>query len=332
MTNVLVLSAEPRGELLPGVYREVRHIQRVLADSSRRFNVRILNSARLVDLQRELREFLPELVHFSGHGSSDGIILEGSEGHPHLVTGLELAQLFHALDSVTKCVFLNADHTAAIAENVALAVDEVVAHSNATSDEDAADFAEIFYNHLADGHSVGLSFEKAKLRIIRNDGRNSPLLILRSKKAVSESVFRLALLEPDLVLALVKEPNLMGKLDWRSFERLLAQILEKFGYEIELQRGTKDGGVDLFALKKQGIFGPERYLLQAKRWSAAVGVEPVREIAFLHSHHRMTKSCLASTSRFTRGAWALANEYRWQLELRDSEKLKEWIELAASVR
>jgi restriction endonuclease Mrr len=108
----------------------------------------------------------------------------------------------------------------------------------------------------------------------------------------------------------------------------LAQILEDLEYEIELQRGTKDGGVDIFALKRDNPMGPHRYLLQAKRWSNAVGVEPVREVLFLHNHYKMTKSCLATTSRFTSGAWDYAREYRWQLELKDFDRLREWLGVA----
>jgi restriction system protein len=101
--------------------------------------------------------------------------------------------------------------------------------------------------------------------------------------------------------------------------------LERSGYEVELQRGTKDGGVDLFAIKYTGVFGRERYLLQAKRWKNTVGIEPVRQLAFLHHDLRMTKSCLATTSTFTKGAWALAEQYEWQLELRDFEGLQPWV-------
>jgi restriction system protein len=79
---------------------------------------------------------------------------------------------------------------------------------------------------------------------------------------------------------------------WRDFERVLARLLEEFGYEIDLQRGTKDGGVDLFALRRAGHpLGPHKYLLQAKRWKGSVGVAPVRELKFLHDQYGMTKSC-----------------------------------------
>lgn len=142
------------------------------------------------------------------------------------------------------------------------------------------------------------------------------------------SEITLDLVDPLLLDMLTKHPELLKSLEWRTFEKLLARILEDLGYEIELQRGTKDGGVDVFALKRDSVFGAHRYLLQAKRWSNAVGVEPVRELLFLHGHHRITRSCLATTSRFTSGAWELAREYAWQLELKDFDKLMEWVELS----
>jgi RNA polymerase sigma factor (TIGR02999 family) len=139
----------------------------------------------------------------------------------------------------------------------------------------------------------------------------------------------LDLISPDLMAAIRQDARMLGTLGWREFERLLAETLARLGYEVELQRGTKDGGIDIFAIKRADPFGPHRYLLQAKRSRNAIGVNPVRELLFLHQHHRMTRSCLATTSMFTRGAWKLAGEYPWQLDLKDAENLREWIVLAS---
>lgn len=139
------------------------------------------------------------------------------------------------------------------------------------------------------------------------------------------ALIRLDVIDPALYQALAAHPELLRSLDWRVFEKLLADILEKFGYVVELQRGSKDGGIDLFAMRRSGVLGPERYILQAKRWTAPIGVEPVRQLLFLQSHHRATKACLATTTRFTAGAWQLAEQYQWQLTLRDFEGLAAWI-------
>lgn len=151
-------------------------------------------------------------------------------------------------------------------------------------------------------------------------------------EASPKRIIRLKYIDPVLYDVLLSNPELLKQLDWRVFEKLLADVLDRFGYEVELQKGTKDGGVDILAMKRQDPLGTHRYLLQAKRYKNKVGIEPVRQLLFLHGHHRATKSCLATTAAFTSGAWDLARQYQWQLELRDQEGLMEWLRLAAVLR
>lgn len=122
-----------------------------------------------------------------------------------------------------------------------------------------------------------------------------------------------------------KQPDLLKTMDWRLFEEMLADILKYFKYKIELTRKTKDGGIDIIAIKSDEQFGRHKYLLQAKRYKEAVEVSPVRELMFLHNDHRASKCCLATTSKFTKGAWELAEQYKWQIELKDQKGILEWI-------
>jgi hypothetical protein len=154
--------------------------------------------------------------------------------------------------------------------------------------------------------------------------RNVTSLIRPSDLIVSE----LDLVDIALYNTLSAHPELARTLSWRTFERLLADLLEEFGFEVELTQGTKDGGIDVIAVKNETHFGVHRYLLQAKRWANKVGIEPVQRLLFLQSHHHATKSCLVTTSTFTSGAWQLADHYRWQLELRDFDGLTNWIRMA----
>lgn len=152
-------------------------------------------------------------------------------------------------------------------------------------------------------------------------------LIERDSNPRVGRIIRFEMLDVHVLQTLLQDQRLARAINWRTFEKLLAAIVEALGYEVELQQGTKDGGIDVVAIKRDSFFGPHRYLLQAKRWSNRVGVEPVRELLFLRDHYRATKACLATTSTFTQGAWQLASEYRWQLELRDYRRLAEWLEL-----
>ncbi|RZJ88063.1 MAG: restriction endonuclease [Chryseobacterium sp.] len=131
--------------------------------------------------------------------------------------------------------------------------------------------------------------------------------------------------DPQIYQVIKKNPQLLKTMDWRLFEEMLADILRKFKYSVELTKPTKDGGIDIFAIKHDDNFGMHKYLLQAKRYSEAVQVSPVRELLFLHDEHRATKSCLATTASFTKGAWELAESHKWKMELKDQEGILQWI-------
>jgi restriction system protein len=156
--------------------------------------------------------------------------------------------------------------------------------------------------------------------------KDSQAILYAFKKQGMPRLITLDHINPGLISRLKKDPEILRTLHWRDFEHLLARILEEFGYSVDRMRGTKDGGVDLFALSSaQHPLGPHRYLLQAKRWRHSVGVAPIRELRFLHDQHKITKSCLATTSRFTSGAWQLAQQYSYQLDLRDFGGINDWI-------
>lgn len=150
-------------------------------------------------------------------------------------------------------------------------------------------------------------------------------LLIKNKNNKTQT---LDIIDVNLYNSIISDPSLLTSMNWRTFERLLANILEKFEFEIELLKGTKDGGIDIIAIKNQTPFGMNRYLIQAKQWKNKVGVEPVRSLIWAHNEYRATKSCLATTSAFTKGAWDLANNYKWQIELKDYDKIIEWIKLA----
>lgn len=177
------------------------------------------------------------------------------------------------------------------------------------------------------GSALPLPEFQGQLRALSADEARAIDLAIRRNS--EPRVICLDHVSPRLIKELTESPERVQFLDWRNFEYLLEALLDQFGYRVDLQRGTKDGGVDLFALSRADHpFGPHKYLLQAKKWKNAVGVAPVRELKFLHDEHRMTKSCLVTTSRFTSGAWRLAKQFPYQLELRDFEGFQEWIRTA----
>lgn len=144
--------------------------------------------------------------------------------------------------------------------------------------------------------------------------------------------FLLSQIDIELYQALISNPDLIKTLNWRLFEKLIADILESFNYEVELMQGTKDNGIDVIAVKKVDVFGIHRYLIQAKRWNNKVGVEPVERLLFKQKDFNATKACLVTTSHFTKGAWLLAQNYKYSLELKDFERFQDWLKQAAIIK
>lgn len=201
---------------------------------------------------------------------------------------------------------------------------------------------------LEQSHEIDDNEVLSKLKLIENDLKifkldteelKSNLYKLGFKTATQRKVIqRIPIIkqvdyfDPSVYKLLQTNPELLKTLDWRIFEEMLADILKTFGYTIELTKKTKDGGIDVFAIKSDKDFGQHKYILQAKRYTNSVQVSPIRELLYLHSEQGASKSCLATTSTFTKGAWELADKHRWTLELKDRDGILKWIDRVITIK
>jgi len=126
---------------------------------------------------------------------------------------------------------------------------------------------------------------------------------------------------------LKRDPELIRKLSPRRFEEIVAEILDKQGYEVELTPASGDGGFDIYAAKKERI-GKFLYLVECKRYLPPnkVGVEIVRALYGVVQSKRATAGAIVTTSFFTSGAEAFQREAQHQLSLNDYIVLQKWID------
>ncbi|WP_196488091.1 restriction endonuclease [Burkholderia pseudomultivorans] len=117
-------------------------------------------------------------------------------------------------------------------------------------------------------------------------------------------------------------------LSWRQFEKLIAELLEKEGYEVELMEGTKDGGVDVVAIKDLGPSGLFKTLWQAKKKQVGnkVGLSVVRELADTRNEFCASKAFIVTSTFLTRGAAQRIQRDRYQLGKVDRNDLNLWID------
>jgi restriction system protein len=116
-----------------------------------------------------------------------------------------------------------------------------------------------------------------------------------------------------------------GQIHWRNFERLTTEFFHRQGYEVDLGKGTKDGGVDVRVwTDKESKVGPPLMLIQCKRYKDVVGIETVK--AFWADVHfeGAEKGLIATTSAVSRDANKLCDVRKWPMSFAESDEVQRW--------
>lgn len=132
-----------------------------------------------------------------------------------------------------------------------------------------------------------------------------------------------------LILAaeLLRDGKLLSDLSWRAFEEVVAGILEREGWRVDLTRSSKDGGVDIYTSRDDETIGKVRAIWQAKKYreSNKVGLSDVRELSGVLERSGATKGVLVTTSHLTRGALEWVKQDIYRLSYKDKEQIEDWI-------
>lgn len=134
---------------------------------------------------------------------------------------------------------------------------------------------------------------------------------------------------PEVMKYLADNPNLLYEISDRDFERLIAEIFSRNGYEVHLTAQTRDGGKDIVAFYRDRLGLRTKYIVECKRyaWSNPVDISIVQRLEGVRHSLDAHKAILATTSRFTKPAidWAKAERNVWSLELKDHADIVTWL-------
>jgi len=134
---------------------------------------------RIKDLRRALLTYEPQIVHFCGHGETDGIMLEEEDGNSVLVKPEALAGLFKQFANQIECVLLNACYSAKQAEAIVQHIRYVIGMTHAIADRAAIEFAIGFYDGLGAGKTIEQAFELGcnNIQLKNIPGHSIPILL-----------------------------------------------------------------------------------------------------------------------------------------------------------
>lgn len=169
-------------------------------------------------------------------------------------------------------------------------------------------------------------------------GRQTVIVWDRTDEAIMPVEFDFAASERALIIPVganftrlleeaFKDGKALLQLSPRDFEEIVAEIFARLGYEVELTAQTRDHGRDIIAVRQSEV--KLRFLIECKRYDPdhKVGVNIVRSLYGVTTHERATKGILATTSSFTKPAKAFFDEHIWELEPRDYDGIRGWIDL-----
>jgi hypothetical protein len=144
-----------------GLIRKCGEIEEAIQRSSRRtaFTIKSVWAPRPKDLRRVLLDEQPSIVHFSGHGDIDGLILENITGEAAVVPPEALKDLFNLFSDNLECVLLNACYSEIQATALASRIPNVIGMREEIADDIALEFAVGFYDALGAGRSIEQAFQ-----------------------------------------------------------------------------------------------------------------------------------------------------------------------------
>lgn len=168
MIRILFLAADPTSAARLRLGEEVREIREKLQLSKFRdeFVPYERMSIRPTDISQALLDTSPQIVHFSGHGTSTGeLCIENLLGQIHPIQAETLAALFKIFASEVDCVLLNACYSIIQAEAIAEHIQYVIGMNQAIGDKAAIAFSVGFYQALGAGRTIEEAYNLGCIQI-----------------------------------------------------------------------------------------------------------------------------------------------------------------------
>ncbi len=121
-------------------------------------------------------------------------------------------------------------------------------------------------------------------------------------------------------------PEKLRSMNPRDFEELVAELLDRDGFSVQLTPPSRDKGRDILATRDSRL-GRHLYYVECKRYAKdyPVGVTLVRSLYGVAEQGRATAGILVTTSRFTKGALEFAEPVKNKLSLKDYKEVVKWI-------
>jgi hypothetical protein len=160
--KVLLVFANPRGTDSLQLGREERAIREALRLGAHREKIAVTtcHATTIHDFRRALLAEKFQIVHISGHGSQNGLVLENELGGEQRIPQSALAKLLQAYSPPLQCILLNACYSASQGQLIFLEIPFAIATESPINDRAAIEFSRGFYDALGAGRTIDFAYEE----------------------------------------------------------------------------------------------------------------------------------------------------------------------------
>jgi len=165
--RLLVLASNPEDAAALNLGEEVREIYSELQQriGEGLFAIEQIWAVTFGDFQEALFNFRPHIIHYTGFGSEQGLVFEGTSGRATTVGTSSLVKLVKVFGQGCECFLINADNTISLAELMSRLVGFAIGMSSAITDQAAVAFSTGFYRAISMDLPFDVAFHSGCLEI-----------------------------------------------------------------------------------------------------------------------------------------------------------------------
>jgi len=157
--RVLFISAKPRDQQFVRCRDEFQSIRAISASPV------AVTELHIDDLLGALSTHKPQIIHFCGHGTEEGLFLLDNEDNSNLILNDTLVRNFFLMHEYLECIVINACFSTPIVEKLSRGVRCVIGWSHLLQDDAAVAFTNGFYSALMAGLPPNQAFQFGRTAI-----------------------------------------------------------------------------------------------------------------------------------------------------------------------
>jgi CHAT domain len=260
--KILFLGANPKNTTRLRIDEELREIdqQLRLSTARERLSLAQAHAVRANDLQQALIDNEPQIVHFSGHGDTEGIAIEDEHGNAHLISNEAVSDLFGLFKDNVKCVLLNACFSESQAKAILQHIPYVIGMRAEMPDEAAIKFSVGFYKAIAAGKTLEFAFNLG-VNAIKLEGIDATL-VPQLMKSQNDLMLLPEAEQPVVLTQTQTEENVPKGVLWKwvggsvavaALAGIIGFFIAKNRPEHELSYRIGDAKVDLYKNTKDSL-------------------------------------------------------------------------------